>query len=91
MAHIVNTTNLQRYIERLEEVNANIKQVRERLLDCLEELKNYWTSLDTNDRNTYVQTLNKHLTELAQLVKLLDDFKLLLVYYKEGYEEQAEV
>lgn len=87
--HVVDTTQLQSCIERLEQIYNNIAQVRGRLTDCLNNLKSNWTSVDTNDRNSYINILNKHLVELDQFVKLLADFKLLLEYYKIGYEEQA--
>ena len=88
--HIVNTTQLQSCIERLEVICNNMTQVRGRLENCLVELKQYWTSLDANDRNTYVREIEKRLVELDQFIKLLLDFNKLLVYYKEGYEEQAK-
>lgn len=85
----VDTMELQNCINDLDRICNSVAQIRGNLTNCLENLKSYWTSMDTNDRNTYVTTLNNRLVELDQFVKLLTDFKLLLEYYKEGYEEQA--
>ena len=89
--HVVDTVQLQNCIERLEQIYNNITQVRERLTNCLENLKSNWTSVNTTDRNSYINNLNDHLIKLDQFAYLLIKFKEYLDNLKVGYEKQANV